>query len=400
MGSDKIKQEVERISSEAIEFFRQIVRIPSLSGKEDGVVEAVEGRMRQLGYDEVFIDSFGNVVGRVGDGDLKLCFDAHVDTVGEGQASLWAIPPFSATIKNGNVHGRGTADQKGGMAAAVYAAAVARKAGFLKGVAVYVVGSVFEEDCDGLCWQYLIRSKTLVPDAVVITEPTNLNVHRGHRGRIEIQIGVKGTSCHGSMPERGVNAIYRMVPVIKRIERLSSELKPAGFLGKGSVTVAEVSSQSPSLCAVPDYCSIYLDRRLTEGEDEAKVIDELKEIGRAEGVELEIEVPVFNKPTWKGYVMKTRKFYPPWVIEESHPLVRVALESYRQFFGRATEAGKWLFSTNGTATMGMFSIPTVGFGPGDERLAHSPMEKCPVNHIIDSIGYYVTLIKNIGENGL
>src|SRR5512143_1167213 len=214
----------ERETPALVAFLRELIAIPSESGQERAVVERVRDEMTRLGFDEVRIDGLGNVLGRVGDGPLVVALDGHLDTVGVGDRSTWTRDPYRGEEKGGVVYGRGAGDQEGGLAAAVYGAALARRAGLLDGVQLWVTGTVMEEDCDGLCWQYILREKALAPDVVVITEPTNLGVYRGQRGRMEIEVRTQGRSAHGSMPERGVNAVYKMAPIVADVERLNQRL--------------------------------------------------------------------------------------------------------------------------------------------------------------------------------
>ena len=389
MQLEAIRAEVKKVETESIEFFRDLVRTQSFSGREEKVVRRVEREMQALGYDEVKIDGFGNVLGRVGHGPNVIAFDAHVDTVEVGDPNLWKIDPFGAQMVDGVVYGRGASDQKGGMASSVYAGHVVKKLGLAEDFTVWVVGSVQEEDCDGLCWQYILENKVIEPHAVVITEPTNLEVYRGHRGRMEMEVTTRGVSCHGSAPERGVNAIYRMAPIVKGIESLNERLTGDAFLGKGTVTISQIRSTSPSLCAVADSSTINLDRRLAAHEDEALAVAQVREVA---GPEAEIELLEYDVPSWKKTVMKTRKYYPTWLLAEDHPLCRVALEAQREITGKPPRAGKWVFSTNGIATMGMHKVPTIGFGPADERYAHAPTDQCPASHIPAAATFYAHLV--------
>ncbi len=394
MQLEQIRTAVAGVRDQSIEYFRDLIRTKSFSGREKDVVERIKKEMQELDYDEVIIDDFGNILGRIGNGKHQVAIDSHIDTVEVGDPSLWKIDPFAAVMKDGVVYGRGASDQKGGMAAATYAGHLVKKLGLAKDFTVWVVGSVFEEDCDGLCWQYILKNEVIQPEAVIITEPTNLQVYRGHRGRMEITVTTRGLSCHGSAPERGVNAIYKMAPIVEGIEKLHPTLKDDKFLGKGSVTIADVSSTSPSMCAVADSCTIQLDRRLTNGEDEERAVAEVRKVA---GKEAEIKVLDFAEPSWKGCVFPTKKYYPTWVLEEQHPLCKLALSTHEELFGKKAEAGKWVFSTNGIATMGMYGIPTVGFGPANEQHAHSPNDQCPADHIPQAVAFYTHLLNRAAE---
>ena len=217
----------------------------------------------------------GNLLGRIGHGPRVIALDGHVDTVDVGDPALWDRDPHSGDVEDGILYGRGSSDQKGGVAASVYAGALLKRRGLPEEITLYVTATVQEEDCDGLCWQYIVNELGLRPDLLVSTEPTSLRIYRGQRGRMEMTVHTTGLSCHGSAPERGVNAIYKMAGIIAEIEQLNERLEPRDPLGKGSVTISEIRSTSPSLCAVADGCTIHLDRRLTVGETEQTSVAEI-----------------------------------------------------------------------------------------------------------------------------
>lgn len=388
-----ILREAEKLEPKIVAFLIDIASIPSLSCKEAAVAERIATEMRQVGFDKVWTDGLGSVIGQIGNGPRKIAFDAHIDTVDIGNRSLWRFDPYKAHAKDGKVWGRGVVDQKGGMASMVYAGKLIKDLGLAKDCTVYMVGSVMEEDCDGLCWQHLIKEEGLRPDIVVSTEPTSLNIYRGHRGRMEIEVTVSGVSCHGSAPERGENAVYKMTPVIEGIERLNDRLKTDDFLGKGTVTVSKVWSDGPSLCAVPDKCGIYLDRRLTAGENEETAVGEIRKVVEAAGVDkAEIVVPEYRKAAYTGKVYPTKDYFPTWKIPEDHAAVVRAKGAYEKLFKSAPKVDKWTFSTNGVAIAGMYNIPCIGFGPGHEAEAHSPNEWTPIEHLVKAAAFYAAYV--------
>ncbi len=369
-------------------FLSDLVRIRSLSGEEGAVIARIAREMRDAGLDDVRVDAFGNVSGGLGRSGPLLAFDAHVDTVDVGNRDAWEGDPFAGEVRDGCVWGRGASDQKAGMAAAIFAARVLRNLGVETPFRFLAVGSVQEEDCDGLCWQYLLREKVIVPDCVVITEPTCCEVYRGHRGRMEIAVSVEGLSAHGSAPERGINAIYRMADILKELEVLNDRLTAHPFLGKGSLTVSEIRSGSPSLCAVADHARIHVDRRLTLGETRDSALREIESLPSVQRYGGRVEVLRYDRPTHTGYVLPAEKYYPCWLFEEDHPAVRAACRTWEALFEAPCRPGRWLFSTNGVATAGMFGVPTVGFGPGDERFAHAPNERCEIEHLVRAVAFY------------
>ncbi len=385
---DSLRAQAEKYQNEMTAFLREIIAIPSESCHERDVVQRVAAEMKAVGFDDVKVDGMGNVLGRIGHGGRVIAMDAHIDTVGAGDARNWKWDPYRGKLEDGIIYGRGACDQKAGMAAMVYAAKIIKDLALQGDYSLWITGTVQEEDCDGLCWQYLIREGILVPEAVVITEPTNLQIYLGHRGRMEIGVTTRGISCHGSAPERGKNAVYSMARIIQEIERLNDRLKDDAFLGRGTVAVTYIECSTPSLCAVPDRAYIHLDRRLTRGETRESAIAEVEHVIRQAGVEAALEVVKYSMPSYSGLICQTDKYYPTWVLDEDHRLCRAGLETCRRILGREPVLGKWTFSTNGVATMGMMGIPTIGFGPANEIYAHTVDDQVPVDHLTAAAAFY------------
>jgi len=391
--SNRYYQMAKDIENDLVRFLSDIIRIPSLSSQEGPVIQRIHKEMKALGYDEVKIDPLGNVLGRIGKGKKIVAIDGHVDTVDVGDPSAWKRDPFSGDVENGVIYGRGTSDMKGGVASAVYAGAILKKAGLPKDVTLYVTGTVQEEDCDGMCWDYIVKEVGLRPDVVVITEPTSLRIYRGHRGRMEIEVSTSGVSCHGSAPERGVNAVYKMAPIIADIEKLNARLKPKAPLGKGTVTISHIRSRSPSLCAVADGCTIHLDRRLTVGETEATSVKQIYALPSVKKAGGKVTVLEYDTPSYTGKVFKFKKYFPTWEFPEKTPHVQAAIQGYRETFGKKPKVGHWTFSTNGIATAGLHNIPTVGFGPGHEHFAHAANEQTEVDQIVHAAAFYAGFVE-------
>jgi putative selenium metabolism hydrolase len=381
------------LKTDLVTFVQDITRIPSLSSREGAVIERIRQEMERLGYDEVTVDPMGNLLGRIGNGPRVIAIDGHVDVVDVGDESLWRRDPFSGEVEDGILYGRGASDMKGGVASGVYAGALLKKTGLPDNVTLYVTATVQEEDCDGLCWQYIVNEDGLRPDLVVIAEPTSLRIYRGQRGRMEMEVHTTGVSCHGSAPERGDNAIYRMAGIIADIEKLNHRLEPRAPFGKGSVTISEVRSTSPSLCAVADGCTIHLDRRLTTGETEATAVAEILALPSVQAAGATVTVPDYAEPSHTGLTYPTRKYYPTWETAENDPAVDCAKAAYQAAFGSTAETGFWTFSTNGVATAGLLGIPTIGFGPGHEHFAHAPNEQTEVEHLVRSTAFYAALVR-------
>ena len=373
----------------------KLVKIRSLSTGEQSMAAELKRQMVEAGFDEVRIDGLGNVIGRIGNGKKILAFDGHIDTVDVGNIANWTQDPFSGEIRDGFVHGRGTVDQKGGPAAFVTAGRILKELAFHGDLTIYFTGTVMEEDCDGLCWKYLVEEEKIVPDFVVITEPTNLNIYRGHRGRMEIEITFRGVSAHGSAPERGKNAIYMASRACLEIEKLNERLPKDEFLGKGSVALSEFVSGSPSLCAVADYSKIHLDRRLTWGETKESAIAEIQEI--VKDMDAIVSVLQYEETAYTGLRYGMEKYYPTWKIAEDHPLVTASCEAYTGLFDKKPLVDKWTFSTNGVTINGYYKIPCIGFGPGNEVLAHAPNEKVAVSDLVAASAFYAALAYQLSQ---
>ena len=369
-------------------FLRDLIAIRSVSSREEEVISRIREEMERCAFDDVTIDPMGNILGRIGHGSRIIAFDAHVDTVDVGNAGNWTVDPFRGGEKNGIIYGRGACDMKGALASIVHGGKLIKQLGLGGDYTLYIVGSVQEEDCDGLCWQYIINEDGIRPEAVVITEPTNLGIYRGHRGRMEIEVRTRGVSCHGSAPERGINAVYRMAPIVLEIEALNERLTGEPFLGKGTVTISEIRSTSPSLCAVADSSTIHLDRRLAAADTLNSALSEIRELPSVKTAGAEVVVLNYSTPSWRGLTYPTQKYYPTWLLPETHPLLEAGVGTFEKLFDARPQVGRWVFSTNGVAVMGMHGIPCIGFGPGNEVYAHMATEQIPVEHLVKASAWY------------
>jgi len=387
----KVKAAAQGYEKAMTAFLRDLIAIPGESSGEEGHVRRIEQEMKNLGFDKVEIDPMGNVMGVMGTGEKLIAFDGHIDTVGIGNRDNWTFDPYQGYETETEIGGRGASDQLGGIVSAVYGAKVMKDLGLLSDkYRVLVTGTVQEEDCDGLCWQYIVNEDHLKPEFVVITEPTDGNIYRGQRGRMEIRVEVKGVSCHGSAPERGKNAIYMMADILQEIRGLNERLHYDPFLGKGTVTVSEIFYSSPSRCAVADGCAVSLDRRLTDGETYQSALEEVRALPSCQKYNAEVTMYQYARPSWKGLTYPTDCYFPTWVLPEDHPATQAMVESYRAMFGEPL-VDKWTFSTNGVSIMGRYGIPCIGFGPGKEAQAHAPNEKTWKADLVRCCAVYAAL---------
>ncbi|PKO13015.1 MAG: YgeY family selenium metabolism-linked hydrolase [Chloroflexi bacterium HGW-Chloroflexi-10] len=382
-------QEAEK---ELITFAQELVRIRSYSGEEEEIIRFIAEKMKALGYEDVVIDAMGNVIGRIGSGERAILFDSHVDTVTVTDEDKWDVPPFSGEIVDGSLYGRGSVDMKSAAAASIYAGAMAKRLGLAEGKTIYVSCTVFEEDCDGENLKHLFKELNLKPDYAVICEPADNLITLGHKGKAQVVIRTRGVAAHGSAPEKGKNAVYEMAEIIQRVEKLNAELmkkeKP-----RGTLVLSRIASVSASLNAVPAECEIYLDRRIAPGETEEAVRQEMDAL--VAGKDATWEVGTLRRKSWTGMEICYEPFHPAWKIEEGDELTLASKAAYEEVFGNEPAVYDfWDFSTNAVTTVGM-GIPTIGFGPGEYKLAHMRNEHCKVSQILEACAFYIRVIEKI-----
>jgi putative selenium metabolism hydrolase len=362
------------------------------------MAERVAMEMARLGLRDVRVDRIGNVIGWVGaDAGPVLMLNGHMDTVAVSDAATWTRDPYGAEIEKGRLYGLGACDMKSGLAAMIYGAYLLRQAQLPSEGRVVVVCVVQEEPCEGLASRVAIEEEGIRPDWVVIGEPSSNQISRGQRGRIELQVTSHGRSAHASQPELGENAISSAARLIFGLELLGGQLGNDPFLGHGTLAVTDIRSQAGSRNAVPDRCDLIIDRRLTLGETEATALAEVQRVIAREGIRAGVRVTEYRATSYTGYECRGREFYPPWVIEEDHPLVAALVHAARTQLKRRPHIGYWNFSTEGAYTAGVAGIPTVGFGPGDARQAHTADEWVRLDDVHSAAGVYARLAVELVE---
>ena len=374
------------LSADALaDFAVRLVRIPSLSGEEAGVARLVEEEMRALGYG-VEVDSMGNVVGTIGarSGPCVLV-DAHMDTVGVTEPEQWTHDPRGE--RAGDVlYGRGTMDMKGPLAAAVYGVALLR--GRLARGRVVVSATVAEELVEGPALTHV--ATRVRPDYVVIAEATSLKIARGQRGRAEIRIEVFGRPTHSSRPDFGINAAQAMVDAVVALR----DIRPPRHevLGEGILVLTDVKSEPyPGLSVVPDYCVATFDRRTLPGETEDDILGPARRaVDQAlagTGASARVRIAEDDFTTYTGARITAPNFAPAWFCDEGAGIVVAAAAGLAEA-GISPQLTHYAFCTNGSGTAGRLGIPTIGFGPGDEALAHRVNESIEVAELtIGARGY-------------
>ena len=379
-----------------VQFLRELCAIPSMESQIGPVGERAAAEMRALKFDEVRFDKMGNILGRIGSGPRTIVFDSHIDTVGVGDPTAWGWDPFVGKVEDGVLYARGACDEKGSTPGMIYGMAIARDLGLLDGWTAYYFGNM-EEWCDGIaCNTFVELDPGVRPDFVVIGEPTRMQVYRGHKGRLEMKVTARGRSAHAASNHLGDNAIYKLLPIIEAIKNMEPQLGDHEFLGHGKITVSDMHVKTPSINAVPDEATIFIDRRMTFGESKAAVIAQIEAcIPAASRDSVKLAELFYDEASYTGFVFPVEKYFPAWAFPEDHPLVQAGL-AVRGLIGlAAAPASKWNFSTNGIYWAGKAGIPSIGFGPGDEVTAHTVNDSVSLDDVVKATEFYAVLPSQI-----
>lgn len=384
---------------ELISLCQELIRNQSLSGEEENVALAIKNAFETLGYDECFVDSYGNVIGHIkGKREgKKILFDGHIDTVPVPDDTKWSHAPFSGERVDGKIYGRGTSDMKGQLSAMMAAAAF-----FAKDTNkdfdgdIFVAGVVFEEIFEGVSARKI--SEAIKPDYVVIGESSELNLKIGQRGRAEIVVETFGKPAHSANPEKGINAVYKMSKIIEKIQ----EIEPVehDVLGKGILVLTDIkSSPYPGASVVPDYCKATFDRRLLVGETKEevlapiqKIIDELKKEDKE--FNAKVSYAIGTETCYTGETIHGERFFPAWLYDEDDEFVKAVLKGLREA-GIEPEITQYSFCTNGSHYAGEAGIKTIGFGPSKENLAHTIDEYIEEEQLFKGAEGYYGILKSV-----
>ncbi|MCC6147335.1 MAG: YgeY family selenium metabolism-linked hydrolase [Anaerolineaceae bacterium] len=388
----EIQKRVAAKDAEIKQFMREICAIPSVESQLKDVGERIAAEMRKLGFEGVRFDKMGNILGHIGNGKRVIVYDSHIDTVGVGDPAAWEWDPFKGKIEDGYLYARGASDEKQSTPGMIYGLAIARDLGLLEGWTAYYFGNM-EEWCDGIAPNTFVEVDPAVrPDFVVIGEPTKMLTYRGHKGRLEMKVVAKGRSAHAASNHLGDNAVYKLLPIIAGIRDLEPKLGDHEFLGHGKITVSDMTVKTPSLNAVPDEATIYIDRRMTFGETKEQVVKEIQDLIPAESKSsVHVEELFYDEPSYTGFVFPVDKYFPAWLLEENHPLVTASQEARAAIGLPDAPAGKWDFSTNGIYWAGKAGIPSIGFAPGDEVTAHTTIDRVKLDEVVKATEYYAVL---------
>lgn len=368
---NSIKGSAERHRGSMIDFARRLIQTPSLSGEEATAAKLVVDELKRLGFDDVWTDRVGNVIGVIrgaGNG-ASVQFNAHLDHVDAGDSRLWPHPPFAGVIADDILYGRGASDVKGAMAAQVYLGPVLRDAGLHPEGNVYFTGVVLEE-VGGLGSD--VVASDMPTTYAVLAEATKNHINRGHRGRVLLKVSFTGLSAHASAPSRARNPHFAAARFLLVLEQLPM-VSDTTF---GSSTVAPTLSavDQTSANVTPAIVDLYLDWRNVPHEAPESILERLRPvIERAaadiDGVKGTVDVvgrPVTAYTGIDAVMPPTRGFETP----ADHELVQRSVAELENVLGRTVNVGTWTFATDG-GHLTHHGITTIGFAPGEERFAHT-----------------------------
>ena len=386
---DKILLWMKEHEQELTEFTMNLMRIESQTYDESRAIEFLAQTMREFGFDEVRIDKAGNCIGRVGSGPATIVADAHIDTVAPGKEEDWGFNPLEPQIIDDAICGRGIIDDKGCLSAMIFAGRAIKELGFSQQLSLWISGSIAEEDVEGSCVKALMEEYTDIhPQMILVGEASGGRIIRGHKGRALIRMEVTGKAAHASAAWRGENALIKALPLIKALDEYQDFIEDP-FLGKGSLEVTKVICDTPSLNTIPGRVSIIADRRISCGESVDQILSELTpflELSKAAAF-----IDIEEVKTYTGYNIVQKDYFPSWVIDEDHTVIRSAKEAYKVITGKEPVVGKWDFCTNATYLCGITGIPSVGFGPGDETLCHGNAERLPISELVEAASIYAMI---------
>lgn len=381
---------------ELIKLCQDIIKIQSYSGNEGKLVEFLEKKMKECGFDDVIVDKYGSIIGKIKGKrpGNKVLFDAHIDTVPAEDSEKWSHDPFGAVIEDGRIYGRGTSDMKGSLSAMIIAAKYFAKDNNKDFPGeIYISGVVHEECFEGVASRNI--SEYVKPDYVVIGEASHLNLKIGQRGRAEVVVETFGVPAHSANPEKGVNAVYSMAEIINKLQEIPYEEDE--FLGKGILELTDIkSSPYPGASVVPSYCKATYDRRLLVGETKESVLKPIVELieelrKNKPNVDYKVSYARGKEKCHTGAFIEGERFFPAWCYDQNEVFVKNTYEKLKSI-GIMPKITNYSFCTNGSHYAGEAGIKTIGFGPSKENIAHTIDEYIEIEQLEKACkGYYVIM---------
>jgi succinyl-diaminopimelate desuccinylase len=397
---EKIRAVAQQRQAAAIAFAQQIVRIPSLPGQEKKVAAAISSEMKKLDYDRVWIDEVGNVIGKINGGaGPTVLLNGHMDHVDPGPGDGWPYPPFSGQIVEGELWGRASVDMKGPVACMIYATSLLKQIGLTPAGDVLMTVPVMEE-IGGLGTQHLVSH--LQADVAICGEPSHNTLRRGHRGRVELQVTFKGRSAHASTPHLALNPHYSAAAFLTQLSTL--EMTHQEAVGNSSLAPTLYTTDQSSPNVTPGEVCLTLDWRNVPAESPEAIVAQIRALldsclssDDLEGNSLAmVEVTKTELTTYTGLEKTIPAIFPSYLLAEDDPFLRAAHATLVDVLGRDEGVDVWRFATDGGHLMAA-GIPTIGFGPGDERLAHTNQERISLAQMEEAVVAYAALILALAE---
>ncbi len=383
----RISQASHELAEQQARFLADLISIRSYTGQERPAVDRTLQELRAIGCDEVWMDSAGNALGRIGHGARVILYDAHLDTNEVADDSEWPSPPLQPTVNpaTGAMHGLGASDCKGGVAAIVYGAAILKRLALEGDFTLVVMGATLEEDAEGFALRSLVECDGLRPDVVLLAEATDLGLRRGQRGRCEVRVRTTGQAAHASQPHLGENAILKMLPVVSALEAMNADLPVHPLFGRGNQVVTLIGGpHTPN--SVPSWCEVTIDRRMVPGETMESVLSGIRAVVEPLGATASVpDQPVL---THTGLRLDGPSYYPGWLLDESHPLIQAGQAACAALWGAPPAVDVWRFSTDGTYSAGVAGIPTLGFGPEEEQYVHTAQDQVNLEKLRKAAEFY------------
>ena len=399
----RVSARSEALADRQARFLADLIRIRSYTGQERAAVDRTLEELRAIGCDDVWMDSAGNALGRIGRGPRVILYDAHLDTNEVADEREWPHPPLEPIIEGDTVFGLGASDCKGGVAAIVYGAAIFRRIlderpaspptlggqggsqDWADDFSLVIMGATLEEDAEGFALRSLVERDGIRPEVVLLAEATDLTLRRGQRGRCEVRVRTEGRAAHASQPHLGESAILKMLPVISALEAMNGRLPVDPIFGAGNQVVTLIEGpHTPN--SVPSWCEVAVDRRLVPGETAESVLAGIRSV--VEPLGATARIPVQPVLTHTGLRLDGPSFYPSWLFDEADPLLGAGKTTCSSLWGGEPAVGVWRFSTDGAYSAGAAGIPSLGFGPEEEQYVHTALDQVSLSKLRKAAAFY------------
>jgi putative selenium metabolism hydrolase len=390
-----LKPAVEASGERVVSFLRRLVQVPSRTGNEEQVAALVTRELRTLGIDDTRVDGAGNILGRLPGGlGRSVMLHAHLDIVDPGDSHRWTYPPFAGELADDCVWGRGSVDDKGCVAAQVYALGLLKELG-LRPAGEVSVAAVVGEEIGGLGTRHLAAEAP--PDLAIIGEPSNNTLRRGHRGRFEFVVTFRGRSAHASTPLLGLNPSYSLSRFLLALQQ--APMARDSVFGDTTAVPTLLYVDQTSSNVIPAAASVHLDWRNAPGESLAQaraLVERVAEECLEPGIAVDVGVATRLVSSYTGLSETIEHAVTPFWIEADDPRLLAAQSVLSEALRRPMPVDVWPFFTDG-GFLHAAGVPCIGFGPGDPAMAHVLDERMPVSQLLEATAGYMALALRLGD---